>query len=103
MELLVTVVNYRAVSISGIYLQRDGNGLCAGRPLDDRLLILEAGTREPRRTRSRTRLARGERHLMSMVNIYCPACHISSPREPRELSQLRSFCTVCGAHWIRRW
>jgi hypothetical protein len=35
--------------------------------------------------------------LTSMVNIYCPACHISSPREPRELSQLRSFCTVCGA------
>jgi hypothetical protein len=23
--------------------------------------------------------------LTSMVNIYCPACHISSPREPREL------------------
>ena len=35
--------------------------------------------------------------LTSMVNIYCPACHISSQREPRELSQLRSFCTVCGA------
>jgi hypothetical protein len=31
-----------------------------------------------------------------MVNIYCPACHISSPRELRELAHPRPFCTACG-------
>jgi hypothetical protein len=35
--------------------------------------------------------------LTSMVNIYCPACYISSPRELRELVQARTYCTVCGA------
>jgi hypothetical protein len=32
-----------------------------------------------------------------MVNIYCPACHISSPREVRELMHPGTFCPVCGA------
>ena len=31
-----------------------------------------------------------------MVNIYCPACHISSPRYLRELVHPHPFCTVCG-------
>jgi hypothetical protein len=35
--------------------------------------------------------------LTAMVNIYCPACHISSPRHLREVVQPRAFCTVCGA------
>jgi hypothetical protein len=32
-----------------------------------------------------------------MLNVYCPVCHISSPREVRELMHPRTFCTVCGA------
>ena len=34
---------------------------------------------------------------VSMMNIYCPACHISSPREMRELTVIKPICTVCGS------
>jgi hypothetical protein len=33
---------------------------------------------------------------VSMMNIYCAACHISSPRYLRELLHPRPYCTVCG-------
>ncbi len=46
MEPRATVVNCRGVPTSGIYILRDGNGLCAGRSSCRSLLILEAGTKE---------------------------------------------------------
>jgi hypothetical protein len=95
-ELLVTVVNFRTVSISGIYLQRDG--FCAGRLLPIAFSSLrQAQENQDGRGQGRASPEGSAMAWTLMVNIYCPACHISSPREPRELSQLRSFCTVCGA------
>jgi hypothetical protein len=32
-----------------------------------------------------------------MVNIYCPACKVSSPREKREIAHASPICKVCGA------
>lgn len=59
-------------------------------------LILEAGTRERSGPRSGTRFAQDAMSASAAVNIYCAVCHVSSPREMRELICSSPFCTVCG-------
>src|SRR3954469_10411298 len=91
------LVNYRAVPVWCFPPTGRAMGLERATSCH-RLLILEVGIREPRRRGSRTHV-KGERYALRcpMVSMYCPVCHISSPRDFHELVHARPFCAVCGA------